>query len=104
MKTIYVLLIILFFSCISSKDEIIGNTEESNFQISDTVKITFILDGNTVSEKTIGKGMQNNTIQYVNWSHNTRDALLRFGEKYRSGIHILETKKHNQIIINNSNR
>ena len=92
MKITFFILLILSFSCISTGSKPDVNTEKGNYKIPDTVRITFFLDGKVISKETIGKGMQSNTIQYVDWSRNTRDALLRFGEKYRNGIQILESK------------
>jgi len=91
MKTTYFLIVMLLCACTTNYKTNI-NTEKNKYKTPDTVRITFFLDGKIVSKETIGKGMQANAIQYVDWSQGTRDALLRFGEKYRNGIHILESK------------
>ncbi len=90
MKIENLCLLLFMFGCTPAKNEITGNST-SNTAIIPSNAYCF-LDGEEIPMKVVGEGLSSDKIEYVNWSNGTRDALLRFGEKYRGGIYVFKTK------------
>jgi len=84
-KLTLLITIILMISCRHwDKDD--GLSPTGNSQYVDTLKEYLIIDGKRVSEEDFDKAWDNYELKYEYGSNGSRDALLRFGEKYRKGI------------------
>lgn len=93
-KTILFITIILMLSC-TCWDNNNGLPQNSSVQYVDTLKQCLLLDGKQVSVKDFDHAWNNYQLEYEFGSNGSRDALLRFGEKYSKGIYSFKIIKKN---------
>jgi len=86
-----IILLLSFTCCVNNN----GVQQNSSVEYVDTLKQYILLDGKRVSEKDFNYAYNNYQLEFEFWSNGSRDALLRFGEKYRKGIFATKTIKKN---------
>ncbi len=92
--TILFITIILMLSC-TCRDNNNDLPQNSSVEYVDTLKQYILLDGKRVSEKDFNYAWNNYQLEFEFWSNGSRDALLRFGEKYSKGIYSFKIIKKN---------
>lgn len=59
----------------------------------DQSRVIYIFDGKQESIAHAKQKYEKGNFELLGFANNSRDALLRYGEKYRYGVYIFETKK-----------
>ena len=83
----------LSFTCCENNNDV---TQNSSVHYADTLRRYYLIDGKRVSLKDFDHAWNNYQHELEFWSNGSRDALLRFGEKYRKDIYAIKIIKKNE--------
>ena len=83
----------LFFSTLLGSCASDQNPVNRKPTIDDQSRVIHIFDGKQESIANAKQKYEKGNIEILGFADNSRDALLRYGEKYRYGVYISVTKK-----------
>jgi hypothetical protein len=92
MKLIFIIAFVFFNTLIGAcvSDQKHAHPKSNNNNQSRAI---YLINGKRASITEITKGFEKDSIEVREYATNSRDAILRYGEKYRYGVSIMVTKK-----------
>lgn len=87
-QIVFAFISILIGSCTSDQNPV--NRTSANDDLS---RVIYLFDGKQESLAHAKQKIENGPFEVLGFASDSRDALLRYGEKYRYGVYILVTKK-----------